>query len=71
MLRTLLLLVIEHLRHRPVRALLTGVGVAIGVAAWLAIRVVNGEVYQSFEQSVGSVVGEASVTVSGGPGGCR
>ncbi len=69
MLRTLLLLVIEHLRHRPVRALLTGVGVAIGVAAWLAIRVVNGEVYQSFEQSVGSVVGEASVTVSGGPEG--
>jgi putative ABC transport system permease protein len=40
--------------------------VAIGVSAWLAIRVVNGEVYQSFEQSVESVVGEASVTVSGG-----
>jgi putative ABC transport system permease protein len=41
-------------------------GVAIGVSAWLAIRVVNGEVYQSFEQSVESVVGEASVTVSRG-----
>jgi hypothetical protein len=40
--------------------------VAIGVSAWLAIRVVNGEVYQSFEQSVESVVGEASVTISGG-----
>ncbi|MDH5588000.1 MAG: FtsX-like permease family protein, partial [Nitrospirota bacterium] len=66
MLSTLLLLVIEHLRHRPIRALLTAVGVAIGVAAWLAIRVVNGEVYQSFEQSVESVVGDASVTVSGG-----
>jgi putative ABC transport system permease protein len=66
MLRILLLLVIEHLRHRPIRALLTVVGVAIGVSAWLAIRVVNGEVYQSFEQSVESVVGEASVTVSGG-----
>jgi len=66
MLSTLLLLVIEHLRHRPIRALLTVVGVAIGVSAWLAIRVVNGEVYQSFEQSVESVVGEASVTVFGG-----
>ena len=66
MLRILLLLVTEHLRHRPIRALLTLVGVAIGVSAWLAIRVVNGEVYQSFEQSVESVVGEASVTVSGG-----
>ncbi|TFG65404.1 MAG: ABC transporter permease, partial [Nitrospirales bacterium] len=69
MLSTLLSLVIEHLRHRPIRSLLTVVGVAIGVSAWLAIRVVNGEVYQSFEQSVESVVGEASVTVSGGSGG--
>jgi putative ABC transport system permease protein len=66
MLRIFLLLVVEHLRHRPIRALLTLVGVAIGVSAWLAIRVVNGEVYQSFEQSVESVVGDASVTVSGG-----
>jgi putative ABC transport system permease protein len=66
MLKILILLVTEHLRHRPIRALLTLVGVAIGVSAWLAIRVVNGEVYQSFEQSVESVVGEASVTVSGG-----
>ena len=66
MLRTLFLLVIQHLRHRPIRALLTVLGVAIGVSAWLAIRVVNGEVYQSFEQSVESVVGEAPVTISGG-----
>ena len=65
MIRIYLLLVIEHLRHRPIRALLTLVGVAIGVSAWLAIRVVNGEVYQSFEQSVESVVGEASVTITG------
>ena len=69
MFRIFLLLVIEHLRHRPIRALLTLVGVAIGVSAWLAIRVVNGEVYQSFEQSVESVVGEASITVSGGSDG--
>ena len=66
MLKIFLLLVIEHLRHRPIRALLTLLGVAIGVSAWLAIRVVNGEVYQSFEQSVESVVGEASITISGG-----
>ncbi len=65
MLRIYLLLVIEHLRHRPIRALLTVLGVAIGVSAWLAIRVVNGEVYQSFEHSVESVVGEATVTIFG------
>jgi len=66
MLRIFLLLVIEHLRHRPLRALLTLLGVAIGVSAWLAIRVVNGEVYQSFEQSVESVVGQASITIFSG-----
>ena len=66
MAKLLFLLVVEHLRHRPFRALLTMVGVAIGVSAWLAIRVVNGEVYHSFEQSVESVVGEASVIVVGG-----
>ncbi len=59
MTRIILLLIVEHLRHRPMRALLTLLGVAIGVSAWLAIRVVNGEVYQSFEQSVESVVGQA------------
>ncbi len=64
--RIFLLLIYEHLRHRPLRALLTVLGVAIGVSAWLAIRAVNGEVYQSFEQSVEMVVGEASITVSGG-----
>ncbi|MEO8327500.1 MAG: FtsX-like permease family protein, partial [Nitrospirota bacterium] len=66
MIRILLLLVLDHVRHRPFRAFLTVVGVAIGVAAWLAIRLANGEVYQSFEQSVESVVGRASITLSRG-----
>ncbi len=66
MFRIFFLLIIEHLRHRPIRAILTVIGVAIGVSAWLAIRVVNGEIYQSFEQSVESVVGNASITITGG-----
>ena len=65
MIRILLLLVLDHIRHRPFRAFLTVVGVGIGVSAWLAIRLANGEVYQSFEQSVESVVGKASITLSG------
>ncbi len=69
MIRILLLLVLDHLRHRPFRAFLTVVGVAIGVSAWLAIRLANGEVYRSFEQSVESVVGKASITLSSGTGG--
>ena len=69
MIRIFLLLVLDHVRHRPFRAFLTVVGVAIGVAAWLAIRLANGEVYRSFEQSVESVVGKASITLSmGGEG---
>ncbi len=63
MIRILLLLIIDHLRHRPFRAMLTVAGVAIGVSAWLAIRLANGEVYRSFEHSVESVVGEASLTL--------
>ncbi len=64
--RIFFFLILDHLRHRPFRSLLTVGGVAIGIAAWLAIRVANGEVYHSFEQSVGTVVGEASITVHGG-----
>ncbi|MCW5782238.1 MAG: FtsX-like permease family protein [Nitrospirales bacterium] len=66
MIRILLLLVLDHVRHRPFRAFLTVVGVAIGVSAWLAIRLANGAVYQSFENSVASVVGKASITLSRG-----
>ena len=66
MIRILLLLVFDHLRHRPFRAFLTVVGVAIGVSAWLAIRLANGAVYQTFENSVASVVGKASINLSRG-----
>jgi putative ABC transport system permease protein len=66
MTRLLPLLVLVHIRHRPFRAALTVIGVAIGVAAWLAIRLANGEVSRSFEQSVETVVGKASVSLSRG-----
>ncbi|WP_454064564.1 FtsX-like permease family protein [Candidatus Nitrospira salsa] len=62
------LLVREHLRQRPIRTSLTILGVAIGVSAWLAIRLANGEVFRSFEASVETVVGEASIQVSGQDG---
>ncbi|MGE3938801.1 MAG: ABC transporter permease [Nitrospirales bacterium] len=67
--RLFFILVRDHLRHRPLRAFLTIVGVAIGVAAWLAIRTANSGVYQSFEETVDSVVGQATVIVAGGPEG--
>jgi len=58
------LLVREHLRQRPIRTSLTILGVAIGVSAWLAIRLANGEVFRSFEATVETVVGEASIQIS-------
>ena len=43
-------------------------GVAIGVSAWLAIRLANVEVYRAFEESVETVVGKASIQVTGEQG---
>ena len=63
--KAILLLVREHLGQRPLRTGLTILGVAIGVSAWLAIRLANGEVFRSFEASVETVVGEASLQISG------
>ena len=60
----LFLLVHGHLRQRPLRTGLTMVGVAIGVSAWFAIRLANGEVFRSFETSVETVVGEASLQIT-------
>ena len=65
MLKAIFLLVTEHIRQRPIRSVLAIVGVAIGVSAWLAIRLANVEVYRAFEESVDAVVGKASIQVKG------
>lgn len=64
MLMAIFRLVFEHIRQRPVRATLAVLGVAIGVSAWLAIRLANVEVFRSFEESVDVVVGKASIKVT-------
>ena len=66
MLKAIFLLVTEHIRQRPIRTGLAVLGVAIGVSAWLAIRLANVEVYRAFEESVDTVVGKASIKVTGG-----
>ena len=67
MLKAIFLLVTEHIRQRPIRTSLAVLGVAIGVSAWLAIRLANVEVYRAFEESVDTVVGTASIKVTAGP----
>lgn len=62
----LALLVRVHLTQRPFRTVLTIVGVALGVAASVAVRTANIEVLHSFEQAVVTVAGPTTLEVSGG-----
>ena len=55
-----------HLTQRPFRTALTVVGVALGVAASVAVRTANVEVLHSFEQAVVTVAGPTTLEVSGG-----
>jgi putative ABC transport system permease protein len=56
----------RHAAERPARTLLTIVGIALGVAVAVAIRAANVHVLDSFQQSVASVAGRATIQVSGG-----
>ena len=55
-----------HVAEKPARTLLTIVGIALGVAVAVAIRAANVHVLDSFQQSVTSVAGRATIQVSGG-----
>lgn len=55
-----------HLIQRPLRTALTVLGVALGVAASVAIKTANVDVLRSFEQAVETVAGTATLEVSGG-----
>ncbi len=58
-------LAFRHLTSRPFRTTLTVVGVAVGVAAVLAIYLANQTVFESFQRAVTRVVGEATIHISG------
>ncbi len=58
-------LAFKHLTSRPFRSTLTVVGVAVGVAAVLAIYLANQTVFESFQRAVTRVVGEATIHISG------
>jgi putative ABC transport system permease protein len=66
MLKLLLLLTTRHLLDRPVRTTITMIGVALGIALAVAIRTANVTVLESFEQSVRTVAGRATLQISGG-----
>jgi putative ABC transport system permease protein len=55
-----------HIFQRPLRTLLTVIGVALGVSASVAVRTANIDVLRSFEQAVLTVAGPTTLEVSGG-----
>jgi putative ABC transport system permease protein len=63
------LLVARHVASRPMRTALTALGIALGVALYLAIDVINGSTLGFFRDSVASIAGKAKLTVSAGEAG--
>ncbi|HEU4684207.1 MAG TPA: FtsX-like permease family protein, partial [Nitrospira sp.] len=59
-------LLFSHLTQRPFRALLSVVGVALGVLAAVAIAAANVRVLRSFEEAVTTVAGPATLEIVGG-----
>ncbi len=55
----------KHLKSRPLRTALTAGGVAVGVAAALAIYLANHIVFDAFQRAVTQVAGEATIHLSG------
>ncbi|HJT20449.1 MAG TPA: FtsX-like permease family protein [Nitrospira sp.] len=54
-----------HVQQRPFRALLSVIGVALGVLASVAIGAANVEVLRSFERAVTSVAGSSTLEILG------
>lgn len=57
---------IRQVFERPVRAVLTMTGIALGVAVAIAIPTANEDVLRSFQDTVTAVAGRATLQVSGG-----
>src|SRR5688572_17720817 len=64
--RSLLRLVtLPYLRHNPLRTVLTIVGVAFGVAMFVAIRVTNISTLRAFTETVDAIAGQTQLQVVG------
>jgi len=55
-----------HFVERPARTTLTVLGIALGVSVSIAIRTANVDVLRSFQDTVNTVAGQATLEVSGG-----
>ncbi|MEW6056905.1 MAG: FtsX-like permease family protein, partial [Bdellovibrionota bacterium] len=54
----------KHLQLRPGRTLLTTIGIALGIALYVAINIINRSTLSSFRENVNAVAGKATLVVS-------
>ncbi len=59
----------RHLRLKPTRTLLTTLGVSLGIALYVAIQIINRSTLASFKESIDSVAGKATITITAGESG--
>jgi putative ABC transport system permease protein len=59
------LISLAYLRERPLKVLLTLLGMASGIAVFVAIQIANQSVLRSFENSITQLSGQADITVQG------
>jgi putative ABC transport system permease protein len=54
---------------KPVRTVLTTVGVSLGIALYIAIEIINRSTLASFKESIDAVAGKATLSISAGESG--
>jgi putative ABC transport system permease protein len=57
---------IRQLKEKPLRSILTTLGVSFGIALYVAIAIINGSVKDSFRDHVEAVAGKAKLSVTAG-----
>lgn len=60
---------LRHIKLKPSRAILTTLGVALGISLYVAIAIINHSIRDSMKESIESVAGKAKLTISGGASG--
>jgi putative ABC transport system permease protein len=60
---------LRHLKLKPGRVLLTTLGVAFGIALYVAIAIINHSTKNSLRESIESISGKAKLTISAGAAG--
>lgn len=59
----------RYLKMKPIRSLLTVVGISLGVALFIGIRIINQSTLNSFQENIEAVAGKATLSVSAGDSG--